>query len=144
MVPAAVTREPSTAVAGSGRSLGGPRIVVIDDDPEVRDGVARLLSLSGGEVLTAPRADEALTLLPERRWDLAMVDLAMPEMSGPQLARELRAVDPHLELVLLADSMADGQVQPLRDPVDLVLTKPLTMQDLIRLGELQRRGTPPG
>ena len=108
MVPATVTRDPSTAVAGSGRSLGGPRIVVIDDDPEVRDGVARLLSLSGGEVLTAPRADEALTLLPERRWDLAMVDLAMPEMSGPQLARELRAVDPHLELVLSADSMADG------------------------------------
>ena len=60
-----------------------PTILVADDDRHGREIYAMILRLSGYEVLTAPDGEEALRVLRSRPVDLVLLDLAMPEASGP-------------------------------------------------------------
>jgi hypothetical protein len=62
-------------------------VLVVEDDPDIRDFVADALSIDGYAVLTAGNGLEALRLLDEQRPDVVLLDLRMPVMDGPTFAR---------------------------------------------------------
>jgi CheY-like chemotaxis protein len=66
-----------------------PRILVVDDDELVRDFVATVLRLKEYTVDTAVNGREGLTLLEQRRYDLVVSDMRMPELDGPGLYHEV-------------------------------------------------------
>jgi CheY-like chemotaxis protein len=75
--------------AGPLPRLTGLRVVVVDDEPDARDFVSTLLSAYGATVTAAASAAEALRALAERRPDVLVADLAMPEEDGYALIRKI-------------------------------------------------------
>jgi DNA-binding response OmpR family regulator len=79
-------------------------ILLIEDEPAVRDLAARVLRASGYEVLEAPTASEA-RLLAARRGasiDLLLSDIGIPEIAGTELARELVPSCPNMRVLLMS------------------------------------------
>jgi len=67
------------------------RILVVDDEPAIREYETSLLSELGHEVLTAADGKEAVRLACERRPHLVLLDIMMPELSGIEVCRQLRS-----------------------------------------------------
>lgn len=83
----------------------GPRLVlVVDDEPDVRRAMVRQIERFGHRVLTAGSADEAVAVWRAQPApvELLVSDVVMPGRSGVELARELRALDPQLAVLLVS------------------------------------------
>ncbi|MBC7316914.1 MAG: response regulator, partial [Chloroflexi bacterium] len=78
----------------------GCRVLVVDDEPVVRELLKRLLERLGQVVTLVSSGREALTLLHEGSFDLLVTDLGMPDISGRQVAHEARALHPDLPIIL--------------------------------------------
>jgi CheY-like chemotaxis protein len=91
-----------------------PRILVVDDEPLVRDLVREVLVREGYAVLHAHTAEEALALVRahehDRVPDLLVTDLTMPGMDGVTLARTLRTAYPTLVALLMSGGPADHRL----------------------------------
>jgi DNA-binding response OmpR family regulator len=79
---------------------GGISVLVIDDEPDMRDMVAFSLSATEFEVVTASGGREAVELLGTRRFDVAITDLKMPGMNGVDTVAALRQLDPDMEVIV--------------------------------------------
>jgi PAS domain S-box-containing protein len=86
----------------------GPRVLLVDDEPLVRDVLSKQLEDSGCVVLDAPDADSALVALEAGEPDVLVSDLAMPGMNGLDLIREARRRRPRLPAVLLTGYAGDA------------------------------------
>ena len=86
------------------------RILVVDDEPVVRELAVEILRRSGYEPHGVPSAKHALELLDEERFDLVVSDVVMPEMTGVEFLYELRERLPDLPVVL----MTGGSKEPER------------------------------
>ncbi|MBE7201792.1 MAG: response regulator, partial [Parafilimonas terrae] len=115
------------------------RILVVDDDPEVRHVTASFLAGFGYDETEAVDGPAALDLLDRERFDLVVADLAMPGMSGVELASAVRARAPDLPVLILT-----GHADAMRIPADLpVLAKPFRSAELaVRVSELLEGGRP--
>jgi two-component system cell cycle sensor histidine kinase/response regulator CckA len=84
---------------------------VVDDEPSVREVARMMLVASGYEVLTANDGVEALEVYRENRERVAVVllDMTLPRMSGEQVFRELRRLDPQAR-VLLSSGYSAGEI----------------------------------
>ena len=108
------------------------RILVVEDDPGTLDFLALALERSGFEVATATSAGEGLELLATHRFDVLLADIGLPGMSGFDLVREAKRLDPDLAIALMtADARVDVAVQALRSDVDDFLPKPISPVALI-------------
>jgi CheY-like chemotaxis protein len=104
------------------------RLLVIDDEPVVRDGLLRMLQLDGYEVQTAEGAEEALGLLQPGRFDLVITDYCMRGMNGAQLAVAIKERDPK-QRVLMITAYSES-VKGLPKGVDILLCKPFSINAL--------------
>jgi signal transduction histidine kinase len=100
---AATVAPAAPATADRGPAAPAARILVVDDEPAVRDVTVAFLRDLGHTVLAAENAAAALTLLERQRGavDLAVVDFAMPGMNGVELAEAARRLQPNLPVILL-------------------------------------------
>lgn len=105
----------------------GVRILVVDDEEMVRSVLARLLTLRNHTVVEAASGPEALSLVESEAFDIVFADQAMPEMSGRELAGELRDRYPELPIVLLT---GDTEVGMPDEVVDKVMGKPFQLAGL--------------
>lgn len=118
-------------------------ILVVDDEPAVRGALARALALERYEVALAADASEALALLAERAYDLILLDVLMPGMTGLDLCRRLRqAEDRTPVLMLTAREAIDDRVEGLDAGADDYLAKPFALRELLaRVRALLRRAS---
>jgi two-component system chemotaxis response regulator CheY len=77
-------------------------VLVVDDDPDIRELLFTALEDEGFEVVPAGNGQEALTIIKTFRPDVIVLDLMMPVMDGWQFAQEMRARDEDIPLVLLS------------------------------------------
>ncbi len=86
------------------------RILYVDDDESLAFLASRLLRRDGFQVTTSARADDALGLVraDPRRFDLVVTDVNMPGLSGLEMARALRGVNPALPVVLTSGYVTEG------------------------------------
>ena len=112
------------------------RILAVDDDPTAVGALRQILTQKGYEVKVAHSGEEALTVLADQRFDLAILDVSMPGMSGYDLCRKLRQDDRTVDLpvifltarALLMD-MAEGEDAG----SDLYLIKPVLATKLVSM-----------
>ena len=83
-------------------TVAGKRVLVVDDDPDIRELLFTALEDDGFEVVPAANGQEALAIIATFRPDVIVLDLMMPVMDGWQFARELRARDEDIPIVLLS------------------------------------------
>ena len=109
-----------------------PCILIVDDEPLIRQALLRALSGEGYDVLQAPGGREALDILTARGVDLILSDLVMPEMDGLELLKNARVVRPEaLRIVLTGHADLDLAVRAINDgAVYRFLLKPWDSFDL--------------
>lgn len=124
------------------------RILVVDDEPAVRDALDRALRLDGYDVELAAGGREALDALGAGAPDALVLDLLMPDVDGLEVCRRLRSAgDRTPVLVLTARDAVPDRVRGLDAGADDYLVKPFALDELkARLRALLRRagGVPPG
>ncbi|KQN14185.1 hypothetical protein ASE89_10675 [Sphingomonas sp. Leaf30] len=108
------------------------RILVVDDDNDVRGVAAQMIEEIGYQVVAAASGTEALTEFGRASFDLVLTDVVMPGMSGVDLARRIRAVAPAMPL-LFASGYADVATFGDELAAETVLKKPY------RIGEVAAR-----
>ncbi|MFB1497374.1 PAS domain S-box protein [Thiocapsa sp. N5-Cardenillas] len=102
------------------------RILVVDDDPRIRDSVGRLLMLDGMLVSFAENGQDALDLLGrDADFDLVLSDLAMPVLDGVALCGELAQAFPHLKVILMTGQAPSAFSLDALPYAPLVLRKPI-------------------
>ena len=107
------------------------RLLLVDDEEEFLDSVARALGRRGFLVEKASDAEEALLLMQSVRFDVAVIDVKMPGMDGVELFRRLRARWPWLPVIMLTGHGTVQQAfQTSRDGVVDYLTKPCDVDKL--------------
>jgi two-component system, OmpR family, response regulator MprA len=117
------------------------RILVVDDEPAVRDAVDRALRLEGYETELASDGAQALDVLADRAPDALVLDVLMPYVDGLEVCRRLRAAgDRTPVLVLTARDGVPDRVRGLDAGADDYLVKPFALEELLaRLRALLRR-----
>ncbi|MFJ2475580.1 response regulator transcription factor [Streptomyces sp. NPDC087659] len=126
--------------------MGAARILVVDDDPEVRAAVADGLSVEGYEVREA--ADGLAALSETAAWqpDALVLDVRMPVLDGLAVCRRLRALEDRTPVIVLTalDAVTD-RVDGLDAGADDYLVKPFALDELTaRVRALLRRAAPDG
>jgi two-component system, OmpR family, response regulator MprA len=121
------------------------RVLVVDDEPAVRDSLRRALELEGYEVGLAADGEQALAQLElPGHPDALILDILMPGMDGLEVCRRLRAGGDQLPVLMLtARSEVDSRVAGLDAGADDYLPKPFALAELLaRLRALLRRSSP--
>ncbi|MEX2586887.1 MAG: response regulator transcription factor [Actinomycetota bacterium] len=120
------------------------RVLVVDDEPAVRDAVQRALKLDNYDVETAADGGEALRSLKVAAPDLIVLDLLMPVVDGLEVCRQLRSAgDSTPILMLTARDSVDNRVEGLDAGADDYLVKPFALDELLaRVRALLRRSSP--
>jgi len=112
-------------------STPGAQILVVDDSEDVREVLRELLTQHGHTVVTCEDGESGLAELETRRFDLAMVDLKLPGISGHEVANRLKDRWPDATVVIMTgyfDRVGPEGTQA--KGVDFVLTKPFTLDQL--------------
>ena len=118
--------ETTAVITAAPLSAHPANILVVDDDAEVRHVTASFLSDFGYSETEAEDGAAALALLESRSFDLVVADLAMPGMSGVELAANVRRRWPNLPVLILT-----GHAEAMQIPDDIpVLTKPFGSAEL--------------
>jgi PAS domain S-box-containing protein len=126
---------PAAREAGAPPALGAARILVVDDEPELRQLLVEILERRGFAVETAASGREALAVLAARPQDLIISDLRMPDLDGPGLYRRLAGERPELLsrlLFITGASLAEDVMHFLAETGADVIEKPFDPQEVVR------------
>ncbi|MFO7954290.1 MAG: EAL domain-containing protein [Thioalkalivibrio sp.] len=108
------------------------RILIADDDPGLLDSLRELLTLEGYPVRTAPGGGAAIEALREKRYDLLLLDLAMPELDGLDVLRFMQAAGLEtLTVVVSGNSTVEDVAGALREGAHDYLKKPYEPAELL-------------
>ncbi len=111
-----------------GAVMGLGKVLVVDDEPEVRHFLQDFLSLRGYEVVLAATGFDALTALKTQKPDLVLLDVAMPVMDGVETLSRIVAADPVVRVIMITANadisltsrlLAQGAVDYIPKPFDL-------------------------
>lgn len=116
-------------------------ILMVEDEPRVADSMRRGLRAEGWVIDHSATAEDALMLLRDTTYDLVLLDMMLPRMSGEDLCRHLRSRrNPVPILMLSALGSTEDRVNSLRNGADDYLAKPFDFDELIaRIESLHRR-----
>ena len=117
------------------------KVMVVDDEPAMREALELALRLDGFEVELAPDGRAAIRQLPAARPDVVLLDVLMPELDGIEVCRRMRTAGDRTPVLMLTarDEVAD-RVAGLEAGADDYLAKPFALPELLaRLRALLRR-----
>lgn len=106
------------------------RILVVDDEPQIRRVLRTTLSAQGYEVFDAKTGEDALLAIRERRFDLVLLDVNMPGMGGLAACREIRASSDAAIIMLTVRNSEKDKVTALDAGADDYITKPFGVPEL--------------
>jgi DNA-binding NtrC family response regulator len=128
MTESASPAAPTPAGPSSARPI---RLLAVDDDAQLRQTLARRFQRQGMEVTEAGSGEDALTLADANRYDIALLDLHLPGMSGVELLEKLKAKQPELEAIMLtAHGSIETAILAMKHGAYDYLTKPFQLPDL--------------
>jgi two-component system OmpR family response regulator len=118
-----------------------PKVLVIDDEPGVRELISEALSLSEITAVQAADGLEALSFLRRERFDLLILDINMPKLDGLALLEKLRTEGMSVPVLMLSARAHKADInQGLRTGADDYLTKPFSIEELVlRVKAIMRR-----
>ena len=113
------------------------KILVVDDDQMILDSLKALLRFKGYEINTTSSAKDALVLLKQNNFDLAILDIMMPEMTGFELLDSLdRSVLDTMFMIMTGDTSMDYAVEAIRKMANDYIRKPFEPDELMMRVEM--------
>jgi DNA-binding response OmpR family regulator len=108
------------------------KILVVDDEPTVRESLDEILRLEGYKVVSVESGDLAIKALQSESFDLILLDLKMPGMNGIDVMRLATKISPDTKIILLTGhGSMESAVEALRLSAHDYLIKPVTTQELL-------------
>lgn len=135
----------------TGRTMGSvkktdteAKLLVVDDEPNIRELLATSLRFAGFDVVAAANGRDALTAVDEHNPDLAVMDVMLPDMDGFTVTRKLRAAGRHFPVLFLtAKDDTEDKVTGLTVGGDDYVTKPFSLDEVVaRIRAVLRRTAP--
>jgi len=126
--------EPPTGSEAAGRTASWPlaSVLVVDDEPGMRNFLLKTLETRAGQVMAAASAEEAEDLMRRHRFDLVILDITLPGKSGLELLRDLREQGNASEVVLItAFADLDTAIEALRAGAGDFLLKPFRVTQVL-------------
>jgi CheY-like chemotaxis protein len=121
-----------------------PRVLVVDDQSDVRTMISIVLRINHFDIVEAANAAAALTAFEQQRFDLAIVDIFLQNTNGSELIGSLRERMPDLPVVAISGMTALDFLSGSPDLSDVIcLQKPFRPHDLMRAVEAARGSVPP-
>lgn len=113
------------------------RILLVDDEMDLVSTMAERLKLRGMDADWATGGEEAMKLASSCFYDLAVIDMKMPRISGLELRRMLSALCPEMKFIFLSGHGSDEDFKVGSAEADLFMIKPIRIKDLVeRIHEL--------
>src|SRR5581483_7861430 len=110
------------------------KILIVDDEEVVRESLHQWFDSEGYLTRAAASGKDALTLVAEQQFDLALLDIKMPGMDGIELQQRLAEADPDLSIVIMTGyGTVETAVQALKRGAYDYVTKPIDPDELSRL-----------
>jgi DNA-binding response OmpR family regulator len=114
------------------QGLDGLRILLVEDESSVRETLARLLTIEGAQVKTAPNGRQALDLLASEGFDLLLADLDLPDVPGDLIIRQaLTQSGGHAQVIVITGSGDTDLLRARQAGAEIVLIKPVDWSVLI-------------
>ena len=114
--------------------LTGLRLLIAEDEADLRLGLTRLLERQGAQVRAVPDGEQALRALEQEFADLVLTDLMMPRMTGSDLLLAVRARFPRTQVVIFTGfGTIQTAVACLRDGAAHFLTKPFDNDEVVQI-----------
>ena len=109
------------------------RVLVVDDEPQVREAIATIMEFFGMEVTEAADGVDALERFREAEFDYVLTDHKMPRMCGDELANQIKSIRPTQRVVMVSGYagavLRDGQIP---STIDALVEKPCGVNELAR------------
>lgn len=119
------------------------RVLVVDDDPQIRRAVGTSLRARGYDVATAADGEAALEVLTASSHDLVILDLGLPGLDGHEVIKRLRAWSEAPVIVLSVREGQEDKIAALDAGADDYVTKPFAIEELLaRMRAVERRVVP--
>jgi DNA-binding response OmpR family regulator len=117
------------------------KVLVVDDDPSVRDVLRIMLGFEGCQVVDAPDGESALVMFAAIRPDIVILDVTMPGMDGVEVCRQLKAIaHPPRVIMLTARDHPEDERRALDAGADAYLRKPFSPLEVLDLVGLPTDG----
>jgi DNA-binding NtrC family response regulator len=142
--------DPEASCNDNSHSLG--RVLLVDDEPDLRRLLRRSLVRAGFDVVEAGHGRAALELARESRFDVVITDVRMPSMGGLELLERLMLEEPELPVVLMSGSdeldsrqsaVDVGAFDYLPKPIELLHIQAVALEAVARRRELHAVGRDP-
>jgi two-component system cell cycle sensor histidine kinase/response regulator CckA len=110
-----------------------PRILIVDDEPRICRSLKELLDAEGYEIQTCSSGSEGIEYVAKSRFDLALLNVTMPEIGGYQVMHYINSQDPATMVIMMTgDPSAESAVEALRCRAYDYLRKPFETEELVR------------
>ncbi len=112
------------------------RILVVDDDENIREILKDLLMMSGHQVSLSSNGEEALEIFFKQELDLIITDLGMPGISGWEVNRRIKENQPEKPVVIISGwgaQLSEDEVKASK--VDFVIPKPFSLEQMLHVTE---------
>jgi two-component system, OmpR family, KDP operon response regulator KdpE len=131
-----------SAVPAMEESVAEGRILVVDNDPQIRRVMRTTLVAQGFEISDARSGDEALERTRAATYDLVVLDINMPGLNGIETCRQIRAVSDTAIIMLTVRNTEKDKTEALEAGADDYVTKPFSMPELLARirAALRRKG----
>jgi signal transduction histidine kinase/CheY-like chemotaxis protein len=131
-----VDRAGPDAGAGGGGESGPARVLIVDDEPSVVEVFQEFLASQGYTLTLASSGEEAVRRLPDLRPDVILTDLNLPGLSGLEVMRAAKSVDPEVCVVVVTGyASASTAIDALRQGAYDYVTKPFDLDDVFQIVE---------
>ncbi len=108
-----------------------PRLLIADDDADLRDFLKDELTSAGFSVFTVGNGADAIVKVAEQPFDLILLDMLMPGLDGVQVIKVLRKISPDVPIIGLTGYVGRGYMAQALDLDVTTLTKPIVIDNLI-------------
>jgi DNA-binding NtrC family response regulator len=109
-------------------------ILVVDDDAEVRKTLSSILSKEGYSVETVENGKQAIRASEKSRFDIALIDIKLPDMEGTELLHRLKEDQPHMaKIVITGFPTLENAMETVNEGADGYILKPFDVEKLLEM-----------
>jgi DNA-binding response OmpR family regulator len=119
------------------RNKGQMRILVVDDDENIREILKDILTMSNHQVTLASNGEEALEVFYREEFDLVFTDLGMPGISGWEVNRRIKESHPDKPVIIISGWGAQLSEEEIKkNKADYVIPKPFRLDQIVSVAEI--------
>ena len=109
-------------------------ILVVDDDADVRKSLSMILSKEGYSVEAVENGKQATRIIEKLRFDVALIDIKLPDMEGTELLQRLKKNQPHMvKIIITGFPTLENAMETINEGADGYILKPFDVQKLLEM-----------